>query len=149
MGKSRVQLTERTAQKKAAFLDALRSNGGMVLAAADSVALTRTTMYEWRNKDPEFKAAWEQAILESTIVLEQEAIRRATKGVTEDVYHKGEVVGQQIRYSDNLLMFTMKAREPDKYRERSEVKHTGEVVIKSMTDEQIDATIAKLLERLK
>ena len=148
MGTAKI-VQQRNPEKKAAFLEAVRSNGGMVLAAADSVGLSRKTMYDWRRADPEFKAAWEQAILDSTIVLEQEAIRRATKGVTEDVYHKGEVVGQQIRYSDNLLMFTMKAREPDKYRDRSEVKHTGEVVIKSMTDEQIDATIAKLLERLK
>ena len=47
-----------------------------------------------------------------------EADRRAKDGVLKPVFYKGEIVGSIPQYSDNLLMFRLKALRPDKYRER-------------------------------
>lgn len=135
-------------KKIATFLAHIRENGGMVVDAARASGLTLSTAYTMRDRDPEFAAAWAKAVSDSTVVLESEIARRAVHGVDEDVWHKGEVVGSAKKYSDNLLMFMTKARDPDRYRERSEVKHTGEIVLKTMTDEQINARIAALLAKL-
>lgn len=138
----------RNQEKAPRFLEQLRVNGGMVVKAAEEVGLPLSSLYSMRRNDPEFAAAWDDAIRDSTVILENEITRRAVEGVEEPVFHRGEVVGHVKKYSDNLLMFMTKARDPDKYRERTEVKHTGEIAIKAMTDDQLADTIAKLLKRL-
>ena len=44
--------------------------------------------------------------------LVAEAIRRGAQGVKKPVYYQGEVVGHEREFSDNLLMFAIKARMP-------------------------------------
>ena len=39
----------------------------------------------------------------------------------EPVYYQGEVVGQVQRYSDTLLMFLLKGRRPEKFKDRTEL----------------------------
>lgn len=138
----------RNQEKAKSFLGHLRTNGGMVVKATEAAGLSLTSLYALRRKDPEFATAWDDAIRDSTVILENEITRRAVEGVEEPVFHRGEVVGHVRKYSDNLLMFMTKARDPDKYRERTEVRHTGEIAIKAMTDDQLAETIAKLLKRL-
>ena len=52
---------------------------------------------------------------EATEHLEREAWRRAHDGIAEPVFQHGKQVGTIQRYSDNLLMFLLKARAPDRY----------------------------------
>ena len=54
---------------------------------------------------------------EARELLEAEARRRAAMGVEEPVFYKGQVVGHIRKYSDNLLMFLLKAHWPEKFRE--------------------------------
>ena len=61
-------------------------------------------------------------------VLEDEADRRAVDGVQEDVYHQGDVVGQQTKYSDGLLKTRLAAEHPDKYSERHKHDVTGAIL---------------------
>ncbi|CAN0502903.1 unnamed protein product, partial [Discosporangium mesarthrocarpum] len=42
---------------------------------------------------------------------------RAYHGVEETVWHRGEAVGTRRRYSDQLLMFLLRAHQPEVYRE--------------------------------
>jgi hypothetical protein len=48
-----------------------------------------------------------------------EAFRRAVKGVGEDRFFQGSVVGEVTRYSDSLLMFLLRARRPGRFGPRS------------------------------
>ena len=146
--KSAAPCNVRNQEKAPRFLECMRTNGGMVVKAAEEVGIPLSSLYKLRRNDPEFATAWDDAIRDSTVILENEITRRAVEGVEEPVFHRGEVVGHVRKYSDNLLMFMTKARDPDKYRERTEVKHTGEIAIKAMTDDQLAETIAKLLKRL-
>ena len=50
-------------------------------------------------------------------LLEAEARRRTAIGVDEPVFYQGQVVGHIRKYSDNLLMFLLKAHWPEKFRE--------------------------------
>lgn len=105
-------------KKEAEFLAVLRETGGNVSRACNAISLTRTRVYEWRTADPLFAAAWDEAVELGTDELEEEARRRAFSGVDEPVFYQGEECGAVRRYSDTLLIFLLKGRRPDKYRER-------------------------------
>lgn len=55
---------------------------------------------------------FEDAMRGHADVLEAECIRRAFKGVEQDVWYQGEKVGTKIVYSDQLLLAALKARHP-------------------------------------
>jgi len=80
-----------------------------------------------READQEFAEAWEAAIEDGTQVLENEAVRRALEGWDEDVYDgEGAVVRRTRRYNPALLIFLLKARRPEVYRDQvARVEVTG------------------------
>ena len=116
----------RTNATKKRFLESLKEYPN-VSAAIRKCRLERTTMYKWRKEDPVFAAEWAEALDEGMEVLEDEAVRRADKGWLEPVFFQGKKCGSIRKYSDTLTIFLLKGTKPNKYRERSEVKHTGGV----------------------
>lgn len=58
--KSETQRTDRTARKKARFLEAL-AEGYSVTGACKKARIGRSTVYEWRDADPAFARAWDDA----------------------------------------------------------------------------------------
>lgn len=91
--------TSRTPKKVSAFLGALR-DGLSINAACKASGVARRTAYDWREADPEFRKAWDDAVETGTDELEDVAIARAKDS------------------SDTLLIFLLKARRPDKYKDR-------------------------------
>ncbi len=107
-----------------AFLGAL-SAGASITAACRSADLGRTTVYGWRASDDDFARSWDEAIEGGTDRLEDEAFRRAHDGVAEPVISGGRQVldadGAPLvvrRYSDNLLVTLLKARRPERFKDR-------------------------------
>lgn len=94
---------------KKAFLDAFAETG-IVLAAAQASGIGRASVYRWLEHDEEFALAFHQAEEDSTQRLERAAYERATRSVEP---------------SDTLLIFLLKARRPERYRDRYEVRHSG------------------------
>jgi len=60
----------------------------------------RSAAYAWRDEDPDFAAAWEEAIQESIDALEQVAWERAKD------------------QSDRMLEILLKGHRPEKYTDR-------------------------------
>ena len=112
--------TKQTPKKEGEFLDALAETGNVTRACV-SAKIGRATVYEWRAADEEFRERWETALDLGCDALEDEATRRAHDGVPEPVYYQGEVVGQVQKYSDTLLMFLLKGRRPEKFKDRTEL----------------------------
>ena len=104
---------------QARFLVSLGEYGN-VSAAARTAKVSRDFAYTQRASDDIFKAAWDAALQRGTSGLEDEARRRAYKGVRreEAVYYQGQPVGKKAitEYSDTLLIFLLKAHDP-KFRE--------------------------------
>lgn len=126
--------TNRTPKKRASFLAelAVRGNVSDACAAAD---LGRTTVYEWRADDATFATEWDAALDQAADLMEREAYRRAVEGLDKPVFGSlgnnmgtGEV-GVIREYSDTLLIFLLKGARPEKFRERTEQKHTGHVEV--------------------
>ncbi len=101
------------------------STTASVTEAARQIGMSRRYMYTLREADAVFAAEWDCAIEQGTDALEDEARRRAVDGVEEPVYHQGVQCGTTRRYSDNLLTLLLKARRPEKYRERTSMELTG------------------------
>ena len=109
---------------KPLFLNTLRGTGNVRLAASNA-GVARQVVYRARDSSDKFRADWDEALEEARELLEAEARRRAAIGVDEPVFYKGEVVGQIRKYSDNLLMFLLKAHWPEKFRDNYGVEHSG------------------------
>lgn len=116
------------------FLDQLRLIPN-VTKACDYAGITRQTAYRHREEDEAFAAAWDAALDEAVERLEYEMHRRAYEGTNKPVFYKGEMVAEMKEYSDTLAIFLAKAHRPDKYRDRSEVKHDGELNIRIVFDD--------------
>jgi hypothetical protein len=99
-------------KKRKIFLAGL-AQGKTVTAAAIDAQYNRRYMYLVREDDPEFAAEWDDAIQEGLDLLEAEVRRRAT-GFQEELSYAGQKTGSTVtKYSDNLLMFMLKAKRPE------------------------------------
>lgn len=114
---------------ESAFLRALSATAN-VTEAARAAGISRQTAYERRESDPDFAAAWRDALEESCDALEREARRRAIEGTEEPVFYKGDECGRIRRYSDTLLIVLLNAHRPEKYRRNTKVEHDGQVTIR-------------------
>ncbi len=109
--------SDRTAKKRQAFLAALAETAN-VLKSSEIAKIARRTAYDWKSADSEFAEAWERALDIGADALEDEAVRRAVEGVDEPVFYQGKACGVVRKYSDTLLIFLLKGRRPEKYRNR-------------------------------
>ena len=137
--------TREEAQTK--FLEAL-ADGHTATKAAGIAGVARASLYNWREQDEEFAEAWNHAVISGTDVLEDEAFDRAVNGVPVEIYGKdGELVKTTFDKSDRLLEFLLRARAPERFRERHTVDHTGgqrhEVAI-TVESEQAQRVLASL-----
>jgi len=118
MGTDRVQ--NRQKMKKRRFLEKYINIGDITLTAKVT-GIDRSTHYKWLEEDPEYQLNFAAADKQALDVLESEAYRRAVKGINKPIYYKGQRCGYVREYSDTLLIVLMKARAPEKYRERHEL----------------------------
>ena len=119
-----------TPKKRETFL-ALVAKGYTVTDAVKQVGLSRRAVYYLRDRDPDFAERLREAYEASSELLEAGAFQRAmgrdeVTGVDKD--------GQPIfikKYSDVLLIFLLKARKPEVYRDRVDVNvtETREIVV--------------------
>jgi len=133
--------------KKRAFLAAM-ANTANVVRAAEIVRMDRDNHYLWLQKDPDYAAAFEIARMRGVDVLEAEAVRRAHEGVTKPIFHGGkraidvvqnpdgsikrDTSGKPIgipaavrEYSDTLLIFMLKGRNPAVFGDRQKQEHSA------------------------
>jgi hypothetical protein len=103
--------TKRTPKKRELFLAAL-AEGCSITAACDRAVIVRSTAYDWRKADAKFAAAWDVAIEAGTDTLEDSALKRAKES------------------SDTFLIFLLKARRPDKYKDRVSTEHSGSLAVR-------------------
>jgi hypothetical protein len=79
--------------------------------------ISQTVTLRRRATDPEFAEAWRTAAAIGTEHLEEEAARRAYHGTLKPVFYKGVKCGVVREYSDSLMMFLLKGRKPEVYRD--------------------------------
>ena len=110
------------------FLESLRQNCNVTLACR-ACKISRFTPYAYREDHPEFRKQWDDAVDEGADVLEAEAWRRAKEGTVRPVFQGGKKVGHVREYSDTLMQTLLKGHKPEKYRERTQMDHSGSVTV--------------------
>ncbi|GBR23096.1 cytochrome P450 [Komagataeibacter nataicola] len=138
----RTSRTRPTRDAREVFLEHLRKTSNVSESARVAV-VGRTTVHEWRDQDPAFAAAWDDAIDEATDALEAEARRRAVDGHEEYVISMGQIVRdpetgeplKQKKYSDALTTLLLKAHRPEKFRERYDVQQSGHITMNITPDD--------------
>jgi hypothetical protein len=108
--------TSARSDKEELFLSLL-SEGVSVCEACTRAGMPRRSVYARRRDDKAFAALWDEALSMAADTLEAEADRRGRDGWSEDVYYRGQVVGQRRRYSDRMLIFRLRALRPEFYKD--------------------------------
>ena len=98
------------------FLEALGETGS-VREALRLSGTPRASMYRKRRRSKAFAKQWEEAIEVGLDLLRDEAVQRALFGTEKPVFHQGVRVGSVRVCSDALLMFLLRAHQPQRYRE--------------------------------
>ena len=111
---SRTQLSK---VKRKEFLK-LFAKTGNISGSARAVGLSRQGIYDYKAGNPIFAKAWDNAWNEYLDTVEAEVQRRGAEGFLEPVFYQGKEVAQVRKYSDNLLMFYLKAKRPE-FRDKS------------------------------
>ena len=117
-------------RKKQKFLEAYARLGN-ASAAAEETGINRRSHTRWLESKA-YRKQFEEAEDQATEVLEREALRRAVDGRDEPVYFNGVQVGTVKKYSDVLLIFLLKAKRPDVYRERYDARIQASMNVQSM-----------------
>jgi hypothetical protein len=94
---------------------------GRIKPACQAAQTDFSLHYYWLKHDAAYRAAYAEAQTICAQHLEDEAIRRARDGVRRTLFHQGDPIGEELRYSDTLLIFLLKGAMPDKYGDK--VKH--------------------------
>ena len=99
----------------------IMGQGFSLVAAAAYIGVGRTTIYEWRDKHPEFRKLLELGAAKRQYILEESLLSAK----------EGPVVTSRI--------FALKNASPD-WREKKEVEHSGSIGtmdLTKLTDEQL------------
>lgn len=117
-----------TDEQKWLFLESLREYPN-ASEAARVAGVARTTPYELKKKDPDFAAAWIDAIGTGVDKLEAEAFKRATTGwvASEEFFVDGSTKKRVTKVSDSLVPLLLKAHRPELYSRPEKIEHSGAV----------------------
>jgi hypothetical protein len=94
------------------FLASFRAIGVISRAAVDA-GVSRRSVYNWLERDQDFKDRFEDAEEDVRDEIREEIHRRAIEGVDEPVYQRGVLVGHVRKYSDAILLKMAAARLPE------------------------------------
>lgn len=108
--------TIRTEENRQRVLKALAKGGSLTLAA-QAAGMSRNALHMWKTEDEDFAQQIADAIEQGTDRLEDVAIERATSG-----------------NSDTMLIFTLKGRRREKWGDKQQVEHSGNVTVASALD---------------
>lgn len=105
-------------KKGGKFLAVLRQVGN-VTEAARLAKIPRNRPYDWARQSEEFAEVFAEARQEGHEVLadrlERELTKRATDGVVEAVYYKGQKIGEQRHFSDTAAIVMLKSLRPTRF----------------------------------
>ena len=135
------------AKRRAEFIGIVSRTGRRV-AASRELGVCYATVCQHQNKDSEFASAIAEAIDIYRDSIDEEVGRRGMKGIEEDIWYQGVIVGKKIVYSDQLLLAHAKAHHPA-YKDKVEQDVTVQGVISMGLDELTTEDRTSLRELLR
>ncbi|MCP5379496.1 MAG: hypothetical protein H6915_02345 [Novosphingobium sp.] len=130
-----------TALRRAQFCEALAACGN-VRQACREVRIAPDTAYRTRHFYPQFRKAWDAALVLAREHAEAVLAERALEGVEEVVFYHGEEVGRRRRFESALLLAHL-ARLDRRTRDESAqllARDFGEVLLRVELEEMEPAS---------
>jgi len=112
-----------TPHTRARVIAEFRRTGRVDLACAFA-GVDRAAHYRWLQSHDGYRVAFEEAREQVNGLLEDEAVRRAYHGTAKPVSIGGQLV-MMTEFSDQLLMFLLKCRNPGVFGDRQRLEHSG------------------------
>lgn len=138
----RVKASGWTSQKRQTFLDTLAVTCNVNIACAEA-AMSRSSVYHLRRRDPEFAELWRQALLMGYDRLEERLLRRAGAGVNDVEFGGGDRPEDPL--DPELALNLLRAHRPTVEGKRKRLG--GE--IHRISREEAKAALAKRLDALE
>lgn len=91
--------------RRAAFLEHLAITSS-VKKSMTVAGIANSTLYAWKNSDPDFEVAWMKALAEGYALLEMEMLERARQGVERKIFYLGKHVAT-VRDYDHKTALTL------------------------------------------
>jgi hypothetical protein len=132
--------------KQREMITALELSNGNVVKACELADVASSTHYRWVDSSPEYRAALRIVERDTISRLEAEADRRALEGVARMKFHRGQAIidprtGKpylEREYSDRMLEMRLRALDPERYRDRHDLRI-------SQDEAELDAAFARLV----
>ncbi|MEM7096173.1 MAG: hypothetical protein AAF567_24420 [Actinomycetota bacterium] len=107
-------------EKMARFLAEFDGTWGDAEAAAQRAGVSRSIVYLWRDRYPEFRADWDLLRVENARAYKEVLAERFFVGTREPVIHQGRITGWYRKVDNRIGMFMLKALDPA-YSDRASV----------------------------
>ena len=88
-------------RRKLKFLKGLATSSH-VANSAKAAGVAVSTVYNWRERDPEFIRHWMRALAAGYELLEMDLLGRARSGVEKAIFHGGKQVATVKQYNDGI-----------------------------------------------
>lgn len=149
-----------TGRARLDFLRVLAATGN-ASKAARAVRMSLTTARNHRAADEAFAEQWEEALSQFHHDFEESLAVRAMHGVKEPLLYQGQFVrwpedhpeagriAHVVKYSDSLGPVLLKAHDPERHRDRSDVRVKGTHRLDTLTDDELLARAATIIEDKK
>lgn len=115
---------------------------GTIFHACLAAGISRSCHRKWIKEDKDYSALFDEAYQAYTELMEREADRRAMEGLKVPVgFYQGQASEYVKQYSDILLIFRLKRRDPQ-YRDRYDVNHSGSLgVVEKKVDDDLESNV--------
>ena len=100
--------------KRRLFLKTLAKTG-CILEACRAAGVSKSTVYDHQERDPEFRKHCDLALEMGGLPVELAAWERGVTGIEEEVIRGGRVVGYRMKRSDAVLRLLLQGANPKKY----------------------------------
>jgi hypothetical protein len=123
---------------------------------AKLLGIGKSTFYEWQNKHPEFSDALKEGKQIADMEVEQELWGKCHGQMIierkEKVLRDGTIVTVQeerfVPASDTAIIFWLKNRKPEMWREKQQIEHSGSmdisVSVSHLTDDELEKELKAL-----
>ena len=107
-------------ERKTLFLEAYEADGS-ISGAAKKVHVSVASHYDWLRADDDYAKRFKAAHEAMVDVAEKELRRRGVAGYDKPIVYQGEITGTVKEHSDACLIFYLKGRRSDVFKEKTEV----------------------------
>ncbi|NCN84147.1 MAG: hypothetical protein GW808_09290 [Sphingomonadales bacterium] len=120
-----------------------------VANSAEAAGVAVSTVYLWRERDPDFFRAWMRSLAAGYELLEMDLLERARNGVEKPVFHDGKEVATVKHYNDGLGIKLLLAHKQMVALIRAAEEDISPEQVRASLDRKLADMRTKLLRREK